>query len=554
MTNVNALILVVLLLPVGCALSAQTANITPEDPHIQNGTYDIIIKDGNIIDGTGRPRFLGNIGIKSGLLYLLESGVETASLERIDATGLVVAPGFIDVHSHTPRSIAEETKRLNEACIRQGVTTVVGGPDGQLAPSAIIRMKKSYRQNGIGTNVAFYVGHNGIRTEVMGYDQQREPVDVELDMMKRLVREGMELGAVGLSTGLMYEPGMHSTTDEVVALASQVAPYKGIYDSHVRNPVLAWLESHREALEIGHRAGIPVKFAHLKEVGLHNTGLTEELISMVEQARREGVEVVSDQYPYDAAGMRITLFKILIVSDDPVQNAALHGDFFFDLEAFLNEEENRRLAQQWSENGIDGGFSWIKAVGYTSFRIVSSSDYPELVGKYISELAEERNVHPFDLICDLLIGAKEPVQIKGGIKEKTVQKIMRQPWNMIASDGVYVTERSRAVGHPRSTGTFPRVLGHYVREKRLFSLEEGIQKMTLFPADFIGLYSRGRLKNGFPADIAIFDPYTIADHSTYDEPNKYAKGVLHVLVNGTFVLRDGKMTGKAPGRALARER
>ena len=206
-----------------------------------------------------------------------------------------------------------------------------------------------------------------------------------------------------------------------------------------------------------------------------------------------------------------------------------------------------------SENGVDGSFAWIKAIGYSSLRIVSREDFPELVGKYLAELAQERNTGGFDVLADLLLEAEHPVEVKGGIQEEAVQKLLVQPWNMIASDGGYADSTTTAQGHPRSTGTFPRVLGHYVREKKLLSLPEAILKMTSFPADFVGLRSRGRLADALPADITIFDPETIIDRSTYEEPNLMPTGVVHVFVNGVAVLRDGELTEEAPGKFLPRE-
>ena len=515
---------------------------------------DLLIRGGTIIDGSSAPGRPGDLGIRDGKMVLLDAGSGASAEDVIDAEGLVVAPGFVDVHSHTGVPIAEPERRLNEGFVRQGVTTVVGGPDGGHSPARLRELIAAYEQNGIGTNVAFYVGHNGVRREVMADDQRRAPTEEELEAMKALVREGMELGAVGLSTGLMYEPGMFSDTDEVVALAKEVAPYGGIYDSHVRDPARGWLASNREAITIGERAGIPAKLGHLKEVGLHNAGLTPKLIAMVEEARAKGLNVVSDQYPYDAAAGRLTLKGILVVARDPRENRELKNDPAFDLLGKLRDPVERERIRTSTENGIDGGFAWVKAIGYTSIRIVASKDYPTLVGKYVSELAEERGVAGFDVVCDLIVAAEHPVEIKGGIQEETVQALMVRSWNMIASDGFYVDARSDGQGHPRSTGTFPRVLGHYSRDLGLMSLEEAVHKMTALPADFVGLSSRGRIADGLPADITVFDPERIIDHSTYAEPNRFSEGAVHVLVNGIPVLRDGDLTGEAPGTFLPRER
>lgn len=224
------------------------------------------------------------------------------------------------------------------------------------------------------------------------------------------------------------------------------------------------------------------------------------------------------------------------------------------IKSTLEVPAKRALIKQTSENGEDGGFAWLNATGYTSMRITNSKDYPELVGKYLSEVAEERKMSGFDLVCELIINGKERTAITlGGINEKDVQTLLLQPWNIVASDGLYVKHSTKSGGHPRSTGTFPRVLGHYTRDLKLLSLEEAVRKMTSLPADIIGFKNRGRIEDGLPADIAIFNPETIIDNSTFEQPNLYASGVIHVFVNGVPVLQNEKMTGNAPGKYLNRK-
>lgn len=534
----------------------------------QDAAYDVVIRDGRVVDGTGREAFEADVGIRGDEVAAV-GDLEAAEADRtIDASGLVVAPGFLDAHTHVARALADSSRRLNEAFLRQGVTTVVGGPDGVFSPGMIRPLLDAYEAQGIGTNVAFYVGHNGVRLVAMGdlkpplteeklqrafaaaggETYQRAPTGEEMERMKALVREGMELGAVGLSTGLMYPPGMYAATDEVVELARVVAPHGGIYDSHVRDPVHSWLESNREAIEIGERAGIPVKLAHLKAVGTHNTGKVDSLVATVEAARERGVRVVSDQYPYDAAGGSIRFRDLILIHENPERNAKLLEDRD-SLAALLELPERRAEIRKQSEEGIDGGFSWIATVGYAGLRITRSPDHPELVGRYLSEIAEARGVEPFDLVVDLYLEADEPVEVKGGIEEGTVRQILRQPWNMVASDGAFAGPDN---AHPRATGTFPRVLGRHVRELGVLTLEKAIRKMTSLPADVLGLPDRGRLAEGRAADVVVFDPATVEDRSTYERPNLMATGVRHVLVNGVPVLLDGKLTGRTPGRFLQR--
>ena len=532
-------------------------------PGGEQAPASLVIVGGTIVDGSGDPPRTGTVVIDGNTIRSvegMEEGGEAEAADTIDATGLVVAPGFIDVHNHTPPAIAEPGNRLNEGFVRQGVTTVFGGPDGQFAPTHIRQLSEAYAAQGIGTNVAFYIGHNGIRNEVLGDDQQRAPTAEELETMRALVREGMELGAFGLSTGLMYEPGMFSGTAEVIALAMEAAAYGGVYDSHVRNPVHDFVGSDREVVEIAEVAGLPGKIGHLKAVGLHNEGVIADIAELVEGARERGVVIVSDQYPYDGAATA-SLTGIVVAPPGmdgldafrQMQRQGRTDEAMAQLKTALEDPGSRARLKEASENGVDGGFAWLKATGYTSMRITSSVDYPELVGVYLSEIAEQRGQDPFDGVAELIIGSSSPVNLTlGAIKEHDVRRLLVQPWNMTASDGGFADGSDAPGGHPRSAGTFPRLLGHYVRDEGVLSLEEAVRKITSLPADFHGIDDRGRLAAGERADVAIFDPATIIDRSDWDHPQRFSEGVIHVLVNGVPVLRDGEMTGEAPGEVVKR--
>lgn len=520
-------------------------------------SLDILITGAQIVDGTGRPAYRGDVGVRAGWIVRVtaEGGLAGVSArERIDASGLVLAPGFIDVHSHTVEPITgDRRRRLNEGVVRQGVTTVVGGPDGEMGPREMRQAIEALARDGAGTNVALYIGHTAIRKEVLG-SARRAPSADELARMKALVKEGMELGAAGLSSALMYEPGMFSTTDEVVELAKVVAPYRGIYDSHVRDPMKRLLWSDEECLRIGELAGVAPKIAHEKAMGLENAGKIHDVIRLVNAARARGIEATTDQYPYDGAAVA-PLASIVVVPAE--LRSAPAG---FDLKAALRDPATRRLLKQSSEQGIDGGYVKLKAFGYSSMRITTSADQPMLVGKYLSQLAEERRVDPFDLVAELLLSANRPISITlGGIQEEDVRALLLQPWNMIATDGGYVDSTGDAKAgdrspHPRWTGTFPRVLGHYVREAQLLTLEEAVRKMTSLPADVIGLHDRGRLFEGQAADLVLFDARTIADRSTWEKPTEMPVGVRDVIVGGVVVLRAGRLSGAAPGRYLRSRR
>ena len=529
------------------------------------GSLTLLVAGGTIIDGTGSEGIVGDVGmIGDRIAWVGESGQAVAP-DTIDANGLVVAPGFIDVHSHTSPQIAREEFKLNEGVARQGVTTVIGGPDGYFTPDVLRRLIAAHDSLGIGTNVGYYVGHNGIRGEVMGDDQQRAPTDDELAVMRSEVRRGMELGALGLSTGLMYDPGMFSQTDEIIAMAKEVEPFGGIYDSHVRNPVHAFRDSDQEVITIAESAGIGGKIGHIKGVGLQNEGVINDIIALVEQARDRGSNIVSDQYPYDGAatadiggivvvppGMTGVETMQMLMTGRAEPTPEMIATAQAELAAAAADPAKWTALKAASENGVDGGFAWLKATGYTSMRIVSAPDQPEIVGRYLSEIAETEGKDPFRVVTDLL-ATGSPINLTlGAIKEPDVRAIMVQPWNMIASDGAWADGSDSPEGHPRSAGTFARLLGHYVRDEGVLSLEEAVRKITSLPADFLGLEGRGRIRAGNTADLAIFDPETIIDRSDWDYPNRFAVGVEHVLVNGARVLSDGEMTGAAPGRVIRR--
>jgi len=504
-------------------LLATACDTAPSPP----GDLDLLIVGGTIVDGTGAEGIQGDVGVIGDRIAWVGQAGEATAPDSIDATGLVVAPGFIDVHSHTPPQIASEAFRLNEGVIRQGVTTVIGGPDGQVSAGDLRRLVAAHDSIGIGTNVGYYVGHNSIRNEVMGDDQQRAPTAEEL--------------------------------------AEEVAPFGGIYDSHVRNPVHAFLESDQEVITIAEAAGIGGKIGHIKGVGLHNEGVIAEIIEMVEAARARGSVIVSDQYPYDGAATA-PIAGILVVPPDMAGVTTLRGILTrgteptpearavaqVELVAAASDPARWAALKEASENGVNGGFAWLKATGYTSMRIVSAPGRPDLVGRYLSEIAEEGGEDPFKVVTDLLVTGTPINLTLGAIKEPDVRMIMVQPWNMIASDGGWADGSDSPEGHPRSAGTFARLLGHYVREEGVLPLEEAVRKITSLPADFLGLEGRGRIRTGDVADLSIFNPRTIIDRSDWDYPNRFAEGVEYVLVNGVKVLSEGDMTGEAPGRIVRR--
>ncbi len=520
-------------------------------PAVHAKDVDILITNGTIYDGTGNAPYLGDVVINAGKIVSVGRVGKVKAKTIIDATGLAVSPGFIDPHNHTIEAVLDlDGKFLVEQDIRQGVTTVIAGADGFESPQSLQHMFAAATTKGTSHNYSCYVGHNRIREEVMGLAQTPPTAD-QMEQMKALVRDGMEMGCVGLSAGLMYEPGMFSDPDEIVSLAKEVKAYDGIYDAHSRDPVHHFLASELETADIGIKAGIPAKLAHVKAVGLVNENQARVLIEKVEALQAAGHVITGDVYPYDGASTKFLSDIVLFPGQDP------HGTRQFEdtkqrLKNMRSNPAEKALVKHATENGIDGGFSWLKAVGYSSLRIVDAPGQPELMDQYILVLAQERNQDPFDTMVDIVLNAKAPILVTvGAIKDHDLRLFLTAPWAMIASDGSHIKGKYEL--HPRSTGAFARVLGHYSRDQKLFSLEEAIRKMTSFTADSLRLYDRGRLQAGKNADVVIFDPNTIHDNSTYVKPEELATGVRDVIVNGQFVLRDNVMTGATPGGFVKRQ-
>ena len=508
--------------------------------------YDLIIKNGFVIDGSRTVGKKENIAIRDGKIVYVGLNANLSAKKVIDVKGLTVSPGFIDVHNHAESIVDSGASLRNESYLLQGVTTLVTGPDGYLAPKDIIAIKRYLKQNGSSTNVAVYIGHNGVRQQVMGM----KPVlasSEQLEAMKKLVKQGMKLGAVGLSTGLMYQPGMYSNTEEVIELAKVAAAFGGSYDSHVRDPVHELIKSYKEVIEIGREAHIPVKIAHAKLVGLDNSDLFPQVRKLINHARDKGIYVVSDQYPYDGA-FNEWIWQAIALPEamQPANKRDYNRELISNL---LKDPAKRAELKKYNETNKDK-FTWIKAVGYKSMRIVVSKERPNLVGKHISELASEWSESAFDVMSELIINPELNVNITyGSVLERNVQNFLMQPWNMISSDGAWSSDsKTMLKTHPRSTGTYPGILGRYVRETGLLDLSEAIYKMSAFPAKFLGLGKRGLIKEGYIADITIFDANTIIDRSTWVHPERLSVGVKYVLVNGKFAVADGKMTAKMTGQ------
>jgi dihydroorotase/N-acyl-D-amino-acid deacylase len=520
---------------VALALSACASQV----PRAADAPYDVLLAGGTVVDGTGAPGFRADVAVRGGrIVAVSRTPLPRAGARRvIDATGRVVAPGFVDLHAHL-----DPLLRLPDAesHVRQGVTTALGGPDGG-SPLPLAPYLDSAAALGTGVNVAFLVGHNDVRERVMGM-ADRAPTAAELSRMRGLVAEAMGQGAWGISTGLKYLPGAYSTTDEVVALAAAAADSGGIYTSHLREEGLGLIEGVAEIIEISRRARIPVVLTHHKVVGQPMWGSSARTLAMIDSARAAGLDVTLDQYPYTAT---YTGIGVLVPAW-----AQAGGDSAF----------ARRLATPAIRDSIVKGIveNILTDRGGGDIARVQLSRVAwmkEIEGKTLADWARLRGLQPTPRVgAELVIEAMQ----KGGasaiyhvLDDGDVDRIMRHPQTMIASDG-RLTRPGEGHPHPRWYGTFPRVLGHYVRERKLLSLETAVHKMTGMPAARLRMTDRGRVAEGLVADLVMFDPATVRDRATFEAPHQYPVGIDVVLVNGVVAVDGGRYTGVRAGKVLRR--
>ena len=502
--------------------------------------YDLVLANATIIDGTGGARYTGAVAITGDRIALVSrTPIPAAQARRVIVVkGNVVAPGFIDMHAHI-----EGLLRMPDAesAARQGVTLALGGPDGG-GPWPFKAYLDSAAASKLGINFAWLVGHNTIRREVMG-TENRAPTAAELTRMKGMVAQGMREGAFGLSTGLRYVPGFYAKIDEVVELSKVAAASRGIYTSHLREEGLGLIEGVAEAIEIGRQAKIPVILTHHKTIGPPTWGKSRITLAMVDSARRAGIDVMIDQYPYTASS---TGFGVLM------PNWAMAGGV---------PELRKRLADPELRNAIEKGILdlLLNDRGGGDIRRVqfaSVSWDPTLNGKTLHDWAVKRGMQPTPenavqlVIEGVLNGA--PSMVFHVIDEGDVRRIMAHPQTMIASDGA-LSRPGANVPHPRNYGTFPRVLGEYVRVQKVLTLENAVHKMTGMPARRLALTDRGCIRAGCMADITVFDPATVADKGTFTEPHQYPVGIEWVFVAGQAVVADSKFTDARPGQVLRRK-
>ena len=496
--------------------------------------YDILIRNGKIIDGTGNSWYYGDVAVKDGKIIAIGKLPNAIANKTIDAKGLIVAPGFIDVHAHIEGGVFERPTADNY--IYDGVTTVVTGNCGGSADD----LKKFFGQlDSMKTsiNVASLVGHNTVRRLAMGLNNRLATPD-EQKKMEALVAQAMKDGAVGLSTGLIYLPGMYSNTAEVIGLAKAAANYNGIYASHIRNEENGVVDAVNEAINIGKAANIPVQVSHFKVSGPANWGKSKETLALIEGARKDGYDVTIDQYPYTASstnlGIRLPEWA-LAGGDDSLKkriaDPVLHKQIL---------QEMQEMQKKYKYKDYSYAFVAMHKADTT------------LNGKNISEInkLKGRKAKPTEeatTILDMMVAGGAQM-VYHSMNEEDVRYIIKYPFNMVGADGG--VSNGKGFPHPRTYGTNARVLGKYVREEKLISLEEAIRRMTSLAAQKFQLKDRGLLKEGYAADIVIFNEKEVNDKATFEQPHQFSVGFYYLLVNGKLVLAEGKHNGTKSGTPL----
>jgi N-acyl-D-amino-acid deacylase len=552
--KLTALLILILLLATTHLLIAQSPT-----------SFDLVITNGHIIDGTGSPWYSGDVGIRDGKIAAIGNLSDTPRKRTIDAAGKVVAPGFIDMLGQSELTILVDPRLPSK--IFQGITTEVTGEGSSIAPlnDVIVQSDlagyeryhitpdwRTFRQyfarlekQGMGINLASYVGATQVRRVVLG-ENDVQPTPEQLEQMKSLVRDAMKDGAVGVSTALEYAPAPYAKTDELIALAAEAGKFGGIYATHMRNESDTVLKSIDEALRIGREAHVPVEIWHIKVAGKNNWGRMPQVVAKIDAARASGADVTADTYAYTAWFNDFSAFippwahdggtaKMVERLKDPATRARIRKDMLTPGKPWDNE---------WQE---------IPGPEAIMIGVVQNPKLLPLQGKRLSEIAKLWGKQPLDALLDFLIDDPYADVAVFGMSESDVKLAVQQPWVSIdndspgtSPDGILGQEHP----HPRAYGTFPRILRKYVREEKALSLPDAIRKFSALPAQRMRLTDRGVLKSGMWADVVIFDPATVRDLATYDKPNQLSEGMDYVLVNGVPVIDSGKMTGDLPGKVL----
>ena len=530
---------------------------------------DLLIADARIVDGTGNPSYTAHIGIVAGKIACISRDIKNSNPARkINAEGLTVCPGFIDTHSHDDAYLL--IKPQGDDKVRQGVTTdVIGNCGFSLAPisdghrndlrDAVAIMGGGYLSEEfwnlssfsefltalegveLGINVVPLVGHGTIRIAVIGFEN-RAPTASELARMKELAADAMAAGAFGLSSGLIYVPANYAGTEEIIELAKVAGEFKGIYATHMRNEGDQQMAAIDETLRIAYEADIAAHISHHKIVGKNNWGQSKDTLKSLAKARAKGLEITCDQYPYPAG-------STILAAALPPHIQAQGPHVFVEK---LKDPAVRQAIINEIENGSDARWqNFIRGAGFKNIVISVAPRHEEYIGRSIAQIAEIKAQNPYDVFFDLLIEeGLEVIMVIFMLDEADIIRIMQAPITMVGTDGIPGFGDGKI--HPRMTGTFPRILGRYVRDQGVMRLEEAVRKMTSLPAQTFGLYRKGILREGLDADIVVFDPKTIVDRATFDDPYQNPAGIRWVIVNGKVAVENGQVSGAASGRVLRR--
>ena len=512
---------------------------------------DVLIRNGKIVDGSGVPGFYGDVAVKAGKIVKIAPVIAEPAVQTIDATGLVVAPGFIDCHNHSDKNIFANHSAYN--ALEQGVTTLVAGQCGTSAapyfPGLLGKLSDDERdavmlqrkdmcsclaaidQLDLGANMAFFVGHNNLRGKAMGFAADVPTRDQMKSMQLDLI-EAMEAGCLGFSTGLIYAPSAHATTEELIELARAMVPYGGIYVSHIRGEDHRVLGALDEAISIGREAGVQVHISHLKVMGLQNAGLAEQLLQRIDKANEEGIVVYADQYPYEASSSSLS--------------SRIPAKFHDGGKAKLLERiADQQIRRQIDEYGLD----------YDTMYITSLPQTPDYVRKFVGQIAREENRAPVDVLCDILLANKgQGSGIYFNQNAQDLMKIMAHPRVFGGSDSSNFPQQrpdvdAYATSHPRGQGCMVRRLAMQ-RDHKLCSLETAVHRVTGAPAQALHLSGQGLLREGLDANITVFNYAALRDHATYQQPYRANEGIIHVLVNGEIAVMHSKATGTTAGKVL----
>jgi len=499
-------------------------------------SYDILINNGRVIDGSGNPWYEADVAINGERIVRIGDLSSDTGSQVIDANGLIVAPGFIDPHTHALRGILDVPNA--ESALLQGVTTLTEGNDGT-SPFPVDEHYQTIIDKQISPNWGIFVGHGTIRSQIIGAED-RDPTLVELEQMKDMVQQAMQHGALGLSTGLFYVPGSFASTEEIVELSKVAAEHGGIYISHMREEAAQLIDSVYETIRIGEESGIAVQMTHHKVIGVENWGSSIDSLRLVDQARERGIDITIDQYPYTASQTGINAL---------IPQWAQEGGRVRMLERIESPETRAAI-----KNEVVLKILYDRGGGDPKNIFISRNTWdPSMTGKNLAELTVEAGMNPTpenasEVVFEILKGGGATA-VYHAINTDDVDRIMQHPVTAIGSDGP-VGIFGEGTPHPRQYGTFARVLGHYVRERAVLTLEDAVRKMSSQTARRLGIHNRGLLTEGYYADIAIFDADEIIDKATFEEPHQYAIGIKFVLVNGQVVVEQGRHTGRRPGKII----